>query len=124
MTAPTTREELLKYLTEGLKQIQHDRRSADDVAERLLAAIDTFATVCPREPTAQMIGAAMNGLVAKDPPWIVADNLTFDASEFVALGLDPNDQMTLYDAQGVVLRAAYSAGIAASPFAPKEPTDG
>ena len=51
MTVPTTRAELIEWLAAGLREIQHERRSADDIAQRIIEGLDTFATVCPREPT-------------------------------------------------------------------------
>lgn len=105
MTAPTTRAELVEWLSRQLFNPLDSLRWNDvsDVihrywrgrAEEILAALDTFAVVCPREPTEAMARA----LYASANPYVEWEDLGED--EFNGVHLDAQ------------------AAIAASPFAPE-----
>ena len=70
MTAPTTRAEFRKWLGELITaQITGDTGFPSfgiAYADRLLAALDTFATVCPREPTDEMVDAFVGRLAPRN----------------------------------------------------------
>lgn len=105
MTAPTTRAELEQFLADLIRPIEDGEEGWIDAAERILAALDTFAVVCPRYPTPHIEHEFMRagGKQETDP----------GLSEFFAWYGDFGN-----------FAAAWNYAVAASPFAPKEPIDG
>lgn len=120
MTAPTTRAELVEW---GARTLYEEcERPVDsppawdklhpglqDLYRRafrhLLAALDTFAVVCPRYPTPEIRNGFMSAGGKQDPEPVMHEFYSWygDFGNFAA---------------------AWRYGTAASPFAPKEPTDG